>query len=202
MNNKLEVIDAVKRADLTSLRTLIQSKELIEQKDDYGWTALNWAAGKGELEAVQLLLEHDANVFQAGRDQRTPYQIALAAGPLEVSRMLVDAASKASGGGSAPKREYCRAYNVSRFTEFPGWREGQTQAAAHGSSENGNGSTGAGSDAEEEEIAFLHSDYTVTRSMWHDEDVIFSDVTNEWREFCTNVLEFMAPSDLDLIVQS
>ena len=49
---------------------------------------------------------------------------------------------------------------------------------------------------------FLHEDYTVTESMWHNENVIFNQVTPEWKQFCTNQLRFRIPDDLDLIDSS
>jgi hypothetical protein len=36
--------------------------------------------------------------------------------------------------------------------------------------------------------------------MWHGENVIFNQVTTEWKEFCAVALKFKAPEDLDLIV--
>jgi len=40
---------------------------------------------------------------------------------------------------------------------------------------------------------FLHQDLTVTSSMWHNEDVVFDNVTPEWQEFCHTVLNFRVP---------
>jgi hypothetical protein len=53
--------------------------------------------------------------------------------------------------------------------------------------------------SKEEEIVFIHQDLTVTESMWHNEKVIFSDITPNWQAFCTNTLNFKVPDDLDLI---
>jgi hypothetical protein len=36
--------------------------------------------------------------------------------------------------------------------------------------------------------------------MWHDENVIFNHVTDEWKRFCTETLGFKVLDDLDLIV--
>ena len=36
--------------------------------------------------------------------------------------------------------------------------------------------------------------------MWHDESVIYQDITPEWQAFCAGPLEFKVPDDLDLIV--
>lgn len=201
MSNDLQLIDAVKQEDLAAIKAFVVAKDTINQRDDNGWTALNWAAGKGQLETVKLLLEHGADVFQTGRDQRTPYKIALAAGHVEVSKILREAEEKAGRDHSNQEaREFCKAYYLKAFREFPGWPDGP-QPSAQEDSENGAGGNGK-ADAEDDGVAFLHSDLTVTKSMWHDEDVIFDDVTPEWREFCANVLEFKVADDLDLIAQS
>ena len=52
----------------------------------------------------------------------------------------------------------------------------------------------------DDDVVFLHEDYTVTQSIWSNENVIYNDVTPEWQNFCNTVLEFKVPDDLDLIV--
>ena len=51
----------------------------------------------------------------------------------------------------------------------------------------------------DDDVVFLHQDFTVTQSMWHNENVIFNQVVPAWEEFCTDVLKFKVPDDLDLI---
>lgn len=197
--SKLELIEAVKRDDLGALEAAAGLRELVNEEDDYGWTALNWAAGKGRPEVVKLLLDHGADVFKTGRDLRTPYEIALAAGHAEAARLLKEAEGKA-GGGDEPPREYSRAYSLKDLRQFPGWPQEPEGAAAPGA-QNGDGAHGEAA-PEEDEVAFLHSDFTVTKSMWHGEDVIFDRVTPEWKEFCENVLGFRVEDDLDLIARA
>jgi hypothetical protein len=202
--NKLELIEAVKQDDLDAVKALVETQELINQEDEYGWTALNWAAGKGQTEIVKLLLEHGADVLKTGRDQRTPYKIALSANHVEVSKLLREAEGRAGGGDNGqPSREYCKAYYLKDLRQFPGWPKNQ-QASGQQESGNGAGASGANGEAavEEDEVAFLHSDLTVTRSMWHSTDVIFDQVTPEWERFCRDVLNFKVAEDLDLIAQA
>lgn len=197
--SKLELIEAVKRDDLNALEASPSLLELINEEDEYGWTALNWAAGRGRPDIVKLLLEHGADVFKTGRDLRTPYKIALAAGHVEVARLLKEAEVKA-GGEVDPPREFSKAYYLNELRRFPGWPK-QQEAAAE---ENGNrlGEVEEGGALDEEEVAFLHHDLTVTKAMWRGEDVIFSSVTPEWREFCEKVLLFKVEDDLDLVARS
>jgi hypothetical protein len=37
--------------------------------------------------------------------------------------------------------------------------------------------------------------------MWAGEDVIFDNVTDQWKEFCVTQLQFTVPDSLDLIPQ-
>lgn len=178
----LKLIEAVQANDLEAVSALVESKENIEQTDDYGWTALNWASGKGKYQIIQKLLNAGANVINTGRDNRTPYQIALAAAHIDSAKLLQQTEQEA---GIAPVNEpspYCKAYLINKCREFPGWHEDQ-------------------SITEEDTIVYIHQDHSVTASMWHGEDVIFSNDSTEWEVFCRENLAFTPPTDLDLAAE-
>ena len=200
--SELQLIEAVKADDSAVVKELIGSGEDINQQDEHGWTPLNWAAGKGNLETVMLLVEHGADILKVGRDQRTAYMIALAAGHAEVARFLRQAEGEKAGGKvSSPARKYCKAYYLGSFRQFPDWMESRSNRKEKN---NGDASGARQEDKElsEDGIVFLHHDYTVTESMWHDENIIFDKVTPEWKEFCDTVLDFKIPDDLDLIASA
>src|SRR6266850_1878867 len=46
------------------------------------------------------------------------------------------------------------------------------------------------------DIVYVHQDFTVTRSMWHGEDVLLNEVTPAWRAFCETTLGFEIPEDV------
>src|SRR5262249_29886391 len=142
----------------------------------------NWAAGKGNLALVTLLAESGADLFKVGRDLRTPYAIALAAGHVDVVRFLRQAEGKEEGGKpQRPERKYCKAYHMQSFRQFSGWTESRInwkEMKGDGDDSNGKREQQAFSD---NDIVFLHQDYTVTESMWHNENVIFNHVTSEWQ---------------------
>jgi uncharacterized protein len=201
--SELRLIETIKTENLAAARDLIESGEEVNQQDEHGWTPLNWAAGKGNLDLVKLLVDLGADIFKVGRDQRTPYMIALAAGRTEVAKYLRQLEDQTAGEKQGrPEREYCKAYHISDFRKFSRWTESKINWKENGAADvTGNGGEGEQSLADDD-IAFLHHDYTVTASMWRNENIIFNHVTSEWKEFCSTILQFKAPDDLDLIVSA
>jgi hypothetical protein len=193
------LIEAVRAGELNTVREVLASGADINEQGEQGWTPLNWAAGKGELHLVKLLVENGADVFKVGRDQRTPYMIALAAGLVEVAKFLRQAEDQAVGQKTdRHARKYCKAYQLQDLRRFPGWVECKINWKEK-KEDNGD----KGNDAQkltDDSVVFLHQDYIVTQSMWHDENVIFNAVTSSWVEFCSNNMAFSVPDDMDLIV--
>lgn len=188
--SEMELFEAVKTGNSEIVKEQIASGVEINRQDKQGWTALNWAAATGNVEMIELLLENGADPFAVGRDLRTPSMIALAAGRAEAVKVLRRAEAQAKGEGAAqPERKYCASYHLEELRRFPSW----PAAAGPGAESNGNNG-----DAETD-VVFIHEDYKVTKSIWPDENVIFSDVTDQWKEFCRNELKFSVPDDLDLI---
>ncbi|WP_438010579.1 ankyrin repeat domain-containing protein [Sorangium sp. So ce321] len=175
------LIEAVKHGDAAAVQALIDSGVNVNiHGNEQKWTPLSYAAGSGNLAIVKLLVEAGgADVTLTGCDNRTPYDIAVAAGRRAVARYLADAEALASGRPRAPK-PYCRAYHLRALREFPGWTE--------------NGPPG-----EDDTVVFVHQDLTVTRSMFHGEDVVMSDVSPQWQAFCRDILSFEVPDDFDLM---
>ena len=192
--DNVQLIAAVKDGDVAAVKGLIESGAEVCQQDEHGWTPLNWAAGKGDLEIARLLVESGADVFKVGRDQRTPYMIALAAGRVDVVKFLRQAEDDYPGE-KRPRQErpYCKAYHLKDLRQFPAWSECRI---------NWKDRPDSGPDRElaDDSVVFIHQDFTVTESMWHAENVIFDQVNDEWKEFCSGVLNFRVPDDLDYII--
>ncbi|PYP89711.1 MAG: ankyrin repeat domain-containing protein [Blastocatellia bacterium AA13] len=192
----LALIEAVKNGNSAAVRSSIESGANVNQQDDQGWTPLNFAAGKGNLEIVKLLVENGADIFKVGRDTRTPYMIALAAGRVSVAKYLRELEDAYPGEKpKRPERPYCKAYQLEELRKYPNWSESRINWKEKADSTSG--TSDAGSD---DDIVFIHQDFTVTKSIWHDENIIFNAVDPAWQEFCANTLKFKAPDDLDLIV--
>lgn len=176
--NEPQLIEAAKAGDVNRVQALIEGGNDLEQKDDYGWTALNWASGRGDLAIVRLLLEAGANAVNSGRDLRTPYQIALAAAQVEVATLLQQAEQNSGIVSERSARPYCKAYPAKVFDQFTGW---QTRQAL-----------------EDDSVVYLHQDFSVTASMWHGEDVVFDRISDDWQSYCRDRLGFQVPTDLEL----
>lgn len=195
MSEELELIAAVQEGNAARVRELLNAGADLHQQDDQGWTPLNWAAGRGDVGLVRLLLDEGADITKTGRDLRTPLMIAKAAGRDEVAAILTEA-EKEKGVWQDPRetRPYCKAYYLRALRRFEGWGE---EHAATATEESGSGDAGeAAGRLTSDSIVYVHQDFTVTRSMWHGEAVVFDDVTPEWKGFCEEVLEFAVPEDL------
>jgi len=86
--------------------------------------------------------------------------------------------------------KYCKAYMIDRFRAYPSWRE---------NSENTRVEKAEGSEEEaprvlgEDSFLYLQENYTVTDGIYLDENVIFDDVTDEWKKYCDETLGFEIP---------
>ena len=190
----LQLIDAVKTGQPAKVEEALNAGADIHQQDEQGWTPLNWAAGKGNVEIVSLLLNRGADVFRTGRDQRTPYKIALAAKHTDVARLLKKAEQAVNGASrDSTYGNYARAYLLGELRKFSDWREEKEIIPA----ENGNSH-----ELSDDDVVFLQEDFTVTQLIWPGENVIFNRTTPEWIDFCTQELQFKVPDDFDLIASN
>jgi uncharacterized protein len=191
----LQLIDAVKTGQLAKVEEALNAGADIHEQDEQGWTPLNWAAGRGSVEIVSLLLNRGADVFRTGRDQRTPYKIAVAAKHIDVARLLKEAEQRVNGGSDSTSRDYARAYLLGELRNFQDWREEKINwKETIPASENGNSR-----ELSDDDVVFLQQDFTVTQLIWPGENVIFNRSSPEWVDFCTQELRFKVPDDFDLI---
>jgi uncharacterized protein len=197
--SELQLLDAVKAGELARVEELLNSGSDIHQQDEQGWIPLNWAAGRGDLEMVKLLLDRGADVFRTGQDQRTPYKISLAARHTDVARLLKEneQALNETSGESSPGN-YAKGYLLGDLRKFSGWRDEQINWKEMVPAEE-NGNSRQLSDGD---VVFLHQDFTVTQLIWPGENMIFNQDTPEWRDFCSRQLQFKVPDDFDLIAST
>jgi ankyrin repeat protein len=196
-----DLIEVVKAGQQAAAKTLIEGGADVNQQDEQGWTPLNFAAGRGDLPMAKLLVDKGADPFKVGRDNRTPYMIALAAGQVEMVeflRAVEDETDMEKANSFRPDLKYCKAYRLKQLRESPYWLEKSLDS--NGGDEKAEQAKESG--LTDDKVVFIHQDFTVTGSVWHNEHVIFDQVSESWRDFCATVLGFRVPTDLDLIVPS
>lgn len=74
--------------------------------------------------------------------------------------------------------KYCKAYLLKQFRQFNQWKENQQE----------------NKQITEDSVLYLQENYVVTDGIYKDENIIFDNVTDEWKEFCHQVLEFEIPN--------
>lgn len=193
----LRLIDAVKAGNYEEAEALIKNGSDVNQQDEQGWTPLNFAADKGLVPLVKLLVESGADIFKVGRDWRTPYMIAIAAGQVAVVKYLREIEDNYPGQKpSRPQRKYCKAYHLGDLRKYPAWNESRINWKEKNDKNSGM-EEGRFAD---DKVVFIHQDLSVTESVCHNENVIFNQSHTSWEEFCATALKFKVPDDLDLIV--
>ena len=90
------LIDAVKRGDAATMRTLLSGGVDVNQPAPDGSTALHWAAHRGNVELVSALLTAGAEATAANRYGVQPLVLAAENGAAPVLAALLDAGADAS----------------------------------------------------------------------------------------------------------
>ncbi|MEO8597433.1 MAG: ankyrin repeat domain-containing protein [Candidatus Solibacter sp.] len=103
----LALVAAAQSNDLASLRILLEKNVPVNEKDEAGRTPLMWAAGNGNLKAVEMLLAKGADVnavslekFEMAKNgplaigNLTALMLASVGGGPDVVKMLLDAGAK------------------------------------------------------------------------------------------------------------
>ncbi len=88
--------------------------------------------------------------------------------------------------------KYCKAYAIRAFKDFPDWdrlsqkikKEKKIQDAREMLVER---------EFTDNEFVYLHENYVVTDGIFADQNIIFDQVTPEWKDFCANILKFRIP---------
>lgn len=77
--------------------------------------------------------------------------------------------------------KYCKAYRLSDLRKFPDWTD-RAQSAEE--------------EMADDSLVYLTDELTVLVSPIGEPELLLTEVTPEWQEFCTSVLGFKIPDDL------
>lgn len=90
--------------------------------------------------------------------------------------------------------KYCKSYKLSQLREFPNWAEKAENARIVRKEVDGE-IIESPRELTDDDYVYLHENFLVTDGIFIDENIIFSDVTPEWIEFCRNVLSPDSPTE-------
>jgi hypothetical protein len=87
---------------------------------------------------------------------------------------------------------YCKAYLAQQFRQFPGWTENAANVRKE-TKEVGGKEVEVERQLDDDSILYLQENYIVTDGIFKDENILFDNVTDEWKQFCHETLQFEIP---------
>jgi len=87
---------------------------------------------------------------------------------------------------------YCKAYMLGQVSKFDNWIA-QAENARLEEQETDEGKQQAPRELTEDSVIYLQENYIVTDGIYLDENVLFDDVTEDWKQFCSDTLGFEIP---------
>ncbi|WP_414620786.1 hypothetical protein [Calothrix sp. CCY 0018] len=92
----------------------------------------------------------------------------------------------------ATMAKYCKAYLIKNLRQFEQWTENLENTRAYKQEIDGQ-EVEVKRVLTDDDFLYLQENYVVTDGIYKDENIIFDNVTPEWKEFCQNILEFEIP---------
>ncbi len=89
--------------------------------------------------------------------------------------------------------KYCKAYLLKQLREFPGWAEKPGTVRKEKKTVDGK-EVESTRPLEDNDIVYIQENYVVTDGIFKDENIIFDNVTPEWKAYCTDTLKFEMPN--------
>ncbi len=92
--------------------------------------------------------------------------------------------------------KYCKAYHVRHFRPFQGWKADLDNLRPETRKENNEEIVTERTELGDDDVLYLQENYVVTDGPMKDEYIVFDQVTDEWKEFCSKELQFEIPEYL------
>ena len=88
--------------------------------------------------------------------------------------------------------KYCKAYLAKQFREYPDWSEKAENVRKEKKDVDGK-EVEVERVLDDDSILYLQENYVVTDGIFKDQNIIFDNVTDEWKEYCHGQLAFEIP---------
>ncbi|GAB1544779.1 hypothetical protein NUACC21_74550 [Scytonema sp. NUACC21] len=88
--------------------------------------------------------------------------------------------------------KYCKAYSLKKLREFSQWTERVENVRKETKEVDGN-VVEVSRQLTDDDFLYLQENYVVTDGIFIDENIIFDNVTPEWKDFCKTTLLFEIP---------
>jgi hypothetical protein len=89
--------------------------------------------------------------------------------------------------------KYCKAYLAKQFREYSGWSEKKENVRKEKKEVEGK-EVEVDRVLDDDSILYLQENYIVTDGIFKDQNIIFDNVTDEWKEYCHGPLAFEIPN--------
>ncbi len=89
--------------------------------------------------------------------------------------------------------KYCKAYPLKKLRQFPQWNEQLENVRKNLQEVNGQ-EVEVARLLTDDDFLYLQENYVVTDGIFIDKNIIFNNVTVEWKEFCSQMLRFEIPT--------
>ena len=83
--------------------------------------------------------------------------------------------------------KYCKAYLAKQFRQYPGWSENAANVRKEKKEVE------VDRQLNDDSILYLQENYVVTDGIFKDQNIIFDNVTDDWKQYCHEKLAFEIP---------
>lgn len=90
---------------------------------------------------------------------------------------------------------YCKAYLASDLQKYPSWNP-SVENLRQPEAEKPDAAPERRTELADDDILYLQESLVVTDGIFKDENIVFSDDSQEWQTFCTDTLQFEVPEDV------
>ncbi|KYC37484.1 hypothetical protein WA1_43635 [Scytonema hofmannii PCC 7110] len=88
--------------------------------------------------------------------------------------------------------KYCKAYSLNKLRQFSQWTENSENMRKEKHEVDGT-EVEVKRGLTDDDFLYLQENYVVTDGIFKDENIIFDNITPEWKEFCHKILAFEIP---------